>query len=70
MTLTLYEMPGWAGATAFDAFQKWRRQPGKMAFYKGDSFGVVESSAADAQQIDRFTVAVMAALPRGSEYRQ
>jgi hypothetical protein len=64
MRLTLYDMPEWPGATAFDAMQKWNRQPGKMAFYKGRFFGVVESSPeADTETLSRFIVALEAALP-------
>jgi hypothetical protein len=63
MTVTLYDMPEWSRATAFDAIQKWDRQPGKMAFYKGRYFGVVESSPeADAETLSRFIVALEAAL--------
>jgi len=67
MRLTLFEMPGGPGGTAFDAFQRWRRQPGKMAFYKGHYFGVVESSTADTNALDRFIGAVETTLPQGSE---
>jgi hypothetical protein len=64
MTLTLYDMPEWPGATAFDAMQRWDRQPGKMAFYKGRYFGVVESSPeADTETVSRFIIALEAALP-------
>ena len=65
MTLTLYDMPGWAGATAFDAVQKWRTRGGKMAFYKGDIFGVVESRNADKGKLYEFMTAVEATLPPG-----
>ena len=64
MRLTLYGMPEWPGATAFDAMQNWDRQPGKMAFYKGRFFGVVESSPeADMATLSRFIIALEAALP-------
>ena len=67
MRLTLFEMPQWPGATAFDAFQKWRpSQPGKLGFFKGRYFGVVESPQADRAALDRFTVAVEGALPGAS----
>ncbi|MBZ5626601.1 MAG: hypothetical protein LAQ69_49160 [Acidobacteriia bacterium] len=63
-------MPRWSGATAFDAFQKWRpAQPGKMGFFKGRYFGVVESPQADRATLDGFTVAVEKALPGSSEGR-
>jgi hypothetical protein len=69
MTLTIYDMPEW-GASAFDAWQKWQTQPGKMSFYKGRYFGVVESSNADRNALNRFTVAIESALPPGSEGRR
>jgi hypothetical protein len=70
MRLTLVEMPEQPGASAFDAWQKWRpAQPGKLGFYKGRVFGVAESPLADQATLDRFTVAVEKALPRGSEGR-
>lgn len=68
MTLTIYYMPGWSGATAFDAFQRWKIQPGKMAFYKSHYFGVVESPLADRKALDRFTLAVEEKLPGRSEF--
>lgn len=68
MRLTIYYMPGWAGAAAFDAFQKWQVQPGKIAFYKGHFFGVVESPKAELNTLNRFTVAVESTLPGGSEF--
>lgn len=70
MRLTLFEMPEWPGATAFDAFQKWRpAQPGKEGFFKGRYFGVVESQLADRATLDRFTAAVEKALPGGRDGR-
>jgi hypothetical protein len=68
MSLTIYYMPGWSGATAFDAFQRWQIQPGKMAFYKGHYFGVVESPQADRNALNRFTVAVESTLPGGADF--
>jgi hypothetical protein len=70
MRLTLFDMPGWAGATAFDAFQKWRpAQPGKIGFFKGRCFGVVESPQADRATLDQFAAAVEKALPGTGEGR-
>ena len=69
MTLTIYDMPQWGGS-AFDAWQKWQTQSGKMSFYKGGYFGVVESPNADMNALNRFTVAVESALPPGSEGRR
>jgi hypothetical protein len=64
MTLTVYDLPQWGGG-AFDAWQKWQTQPGKMAFFKGRYFGVVESPAADLKTLDRFTTAAEGgAVPR------
>src|SRR5580700_7142300 len=57
MTLTIYDMPAW-GESAFDAWQKSQTQPGKMSFYKGRYFGVVESPNADRNTLNRFTVAI------------
>ena len=68
MSLTIYCMPGGPGGTAFDALQRWRIQPGKMAFYKGPYFGVVESPQDDRNALNRFTVAVVSALPGGAEF--
>lgn len=68
MRLTLFEMPEWPGATAFDAFQKWRpAQPGRMGFFKGCYFGVVESPEADRAALERFAIAVERALPGRGE---
>jgi len=70
MRLTLVEMPGSPGRTAFDAWQKWRpAQPGKIGFYKGRYFGVVESPGVDREMLDRFTVALERSLPGRSEGR-
>src|SRR5262249_18227461 len=43
MNVTLYEMPNRVGTSAFDAAQKFPAQPGKMGFFQGSYFGVVES---------------------------
>jgi hypothetical protein len=67
MTLTIYDMPD-EFASAFDAAQKWQPQPGKMAFFQGRYFGVVESPGADRFALERFLVAVEATLPAGSEW--
>src|SRR5271157_2505617 len=57
VTFTLYDMPDTPGATAFDALQKSRTEPGKMAFFKGHYFGVAESPAADMATLNRFVMA-------------
>ena len=69
VTGTIYDMPAW-GRSAFDAWQKWQTQPGKMSFYKGRYFGVVESPNADMNTLSRFTVAIEQTLPPGSEGRR
>lgn len=70
MRLTLYDMPGGLGGTAFDAMQRWRTQPGKMGFFNGRYFGVVEGSSADISTLDRFVVALEASLPAGNEWHR
>jgi hypothetical protein len=67
MHLTIYFMPN-EFASAFDAEQKWTPQAGKMAFFKGSYFGVVESAVDDRAALDRFIVAIEAGLPAGSEW--
>ena len=70
MRLTLLEMPESPGATAFDAFQKWPpAHPGKIGFFQGRFFGVVESPTADRGTLNVFTSAVEKSLPKGSEGR-
>ena len=70
MKLTLYDMPEVPGATAFDAEQKFPTQPGKMGFFKGHYFGVVESEGARREDLDRFVVAVEASIPGGNEFHR
>ena len=56
--MILFELSGTPGGSAFDAFQKWTpAQSGKLAFYRGRYFGVVESPGAGRATLDRFTVA-------------
>jgi len=70
MQLTLIEMPGTPGATAFDAWQRWPpAQPGKLGFYKGRFFGVVESPASDRETLDLFTSDVQKTLSGSGEGR-
>jgi hypothetical protein len=70
MQLTLIDMPGTPGATAFDAWQKWPPgQLGKLGFYKGRFFGVVESAASDRKVLHLFTTAVEKTLPGSGEGR-
>jgi hypothetical protein len=64
--LTLFDMP--ADAAAFDAFQSWLpSRPGRVGFFKGHFFGVVESTQADRGALERFTAAIEKALPGESE---
>jgi hypothetical protein len=63
-------MPGGPGATAFDALQKWQPQPGRMAFYQGDLFGVVESPDATNESLNRFILSLESQLPPGDEARR
>ena len=67
MRLTLFDMPGYpVGGGAFDTWQKWPPdQPGKMGFFTGRFFGVVESPQADRATLDRFAVSVGKALTGG-----
>lgn len=67
MRVILFDMPGYpAGPGSFDAWQKWPpNQPGKMGFFAGSFFGVVESPGADRATLDRFTVALGRALSGG-----
>lgn len=62
VTLTLYDMSGF-GASTFDAFQKFRVEPGKQAFYGGGYFGVAEAPA-DIETLHRFVVTVQSGLGR------
>jgi hypothetical protein len=67
MKLMLYYMPN-EFAGAFDAAQKYEQRAGRMGFFKGSYFGVVESPEADRATLDRFVVAIEAGLPPGSEF--
>ena len=68
MELTLVEMPGTPGATAFDAWQKWPPdQLGKLGFYKGRFFGVAESAASDREALILFTSGIENGLPGSGE---
>ena len=67
MKLTIYDMPN-EFASAFDAAQKWQPQAGRMGFFQGRYFGVVESPEADRNTLHRFVLAIEAALPPGAEF--
>jgi hypothetical protein len=68
LVLTLLEMS--SSAQAFDAFQKWQTGGGRMAFYKGQFFGVAESAGADVQTLNAFVMGIEAVLPPGDEFRR
>jgi len=64
MRLTLIEMPGDPGATAFDAFQKWGpARQGAECFFRGRYFGVVEAAGAEPAALRRYLDALDHALP-------
>ena len=66
--LTVFDMPEWAGATAFGVFQRWLSSgPGTMGFLKGRYFGVVDSPDLDHAAMERFRMAIENALPGKSE---
>jgi hypothetical protein len=67
ITLTIYDMPGWPGPTAFGSFQEWQAQPGKVAFNKGRYFGIVEAPDGNAEAVHRFIAAIESTLPPGPE---
>jgi hypothetical protein len=69
MKLTLFYMPN-EFAGAFDAAQKFEQRSGRMGFFKGSYFGVVESSAADHTTLERFVVGFEAVLPPGNEFHR
>jgi len=66
ITLSLYAMP-WSPGSAWDAIQRWRPAPGRMAFAKGRYFGVAASPGADPSTLLRFVRGVIATLPPGAE---
>lgn len=61
MKLVLYEMP--SQTVAFDAVQKWRAEAGKLAFYKGAYFGIVDSQGANHTTLNRFAESIRSSLP-------
>jgi len=67
--VTLFVMPGGPGGGSFDAFQKWPpRQPGKLAFYRGRYFGIVEANGAAPDEIDSFTTSLALILVPGNDW--
>lgn len=62
VTLTLYDLSGF-GSGSFDAFQKFRVEPGRQAFYGRGYFGVAEAST-DIGTLRRFTLAIQSGLER------
>ena len=61
MRLIICEMPSQTGA--FDQVQRWRAEAGKLAFYKGRYFGVVEAEGADHATLNRFAASIQSGLP-------
>lgn len=61
VTLTVYGMP--SETNAFDALQRWRPAPGKLAFYKGRYFCIAESDGAAFPDLNAFTTGLQASLP-------
>lgn len=66
IVFTVYEMP-WSPGSAWDAIQKWRPQAGKLAFSKGNYFGVAEAANASLETLKRFVQSATADLPGRSE---
>jgi len=50
--------------TAFSAVQSWRPERGKLAFYRGRIFGIVESPGADLRTLNRFVTVFEKTLPQ------
>jgi hypothetical protein len=61
MRLTICEMQ--SQTSAFDAVQRWRAEAGKLAFYKGPYFAVIEAKGADHPTLNRFAAAIRSGLP-------
>jgi hypothetical protein len=61
IALTVYQMP-WSPGGAWDAIQKWRPQPGKLAFAKSHYFGVAEAANASPETLKRFVESVTAGI--------
>ena len=59
--VTLQRMPSQTGA--FAKVQEWRPAAGKLAFYKGPYFGIVEADGADHPTMNRFATAFQGSLP-------
>ena len=60
ITATIHEMPS---GLAFDVLQKWRPEPGKLAFFRGRYFGVAESAGTDQRALQPFVAAFEKLLP-------
>ena len=48
---------------AFSAAQDWRPTSGKLAFYKGNFFGIAQSPTADQRTLNKFVTAFEKSLP-------
>jgi hypothetical protein len=51
------------GPAAFEQVQKWRAQPGKIVFYRGAWFVVVESDGLDTAQLSRIAAQIEKTMP-------
>lgn len=51
------------GPAAFEQVQKWRAQPGKLAFYRGAWFVVLESEGMDAAQLSKIASSIEKTMP-------
>jgi hypothetical protein len=49
--------------TAFSAVQSWHAEAGKLAFYKGQIFGIAEGTEAPQRTLNRFVAAFEKTLP-------
>lgn len=51
------------GPAAFEQVQKWRAQPGKIVFYRGPWFVVIESEGMDNAQLSRMAGQIEKTMP-------
>lgn len=56
VTVTLTEMT--SSGDAFEAMQRWKPMPGRLAFYKDRYFGVAQSADLDAKALNAFVSAL------------
>jgi hypothetical protein len=60
-TLAAFQLAN--GPAAFEQVQKWRAQPGKLAFYHGAWFVVLESEGMDAGQLSKIASSIEKTMP-------